>query len=150
MVHLRELQENYVDRIQIVFVYIREAGHETEGELKKVVAEEDRTQGQRHSSLRLAREGMKHYRLSFPCLLDDADETVSRLYRAFPMRLLLIDAEGKIALDSGLPLYGSVPWDKIRNWIAQSVPAPASLTNENKNPPNDRRQALSNGGVVED
>ncbi len=150
MVHLRELQEDYGDSIQIVFVYIRDAGHEPEGELKKVVEEEDMTLGHRHLSLRLAREGMRHYRLSFPCLLDDAEDSVSRLYRAFPMRLLLIDADGRIALDSGLPLYGSVPWVKIREWIAQSAQVPASLPNENGSTSTERWRQLSNGGVVED
>lgn len=67
---------------------------------------------------RLAHAGMKHYRLQFPCLLDDAHDSVCKLYRAYPMRLLLLDKEGHFVLDSGIPMSReAIPWKKIRDYI---------------------------------
>lgn len=115
MVHLRQLQDICGRRLQIVFVYIRGAGHPPEDELKEFV-EDERTPTEQRD--RLARAGMKHYRLQFPCLLDDADDSVCKLYRAYPMRLLLLDKERRIVLDSGIPMSrGAIPWKQICDYI---------------------------------
>jgi hypothetical protein len=66
---------------------------------------------------RLALAGMKHYRLRFPCLLDDRRDTVATQYQAFPKRMLLIDRSGRVALDSGRRPEAPFPWQRVQEWI---------------------------------
>jgi hypothetical protein len=123
VVHLRKLHEQYGDRVQILFVYTRGAGHAPPEGLEDLVEDENKPPGQRPILRRLARAGMKHFHLNFPCLLDDAEDSVATLYRAFPKRLLLLDGDGKIVLDSGREPDAAFPWEVIHKWIEHPMPA---------------------------
>lgn len=121
MVHLRDFQERFGDRVQVLFVYIRGGGHKPPVELEQLVGQSTGLDNTANFE-RLARAGMKYYELLFPCLLDDRRDTVATQYQAFPKRMLLIDRSGRVALDSGRRPEDPFPWRRVQDWIEQSIP----------------------------
>lgn len=139
MVHLPELHEKYGDRAQFLFVYVREVGTRMgmtgHHAFPEALREFDEPAGVAPGSrLRLAsrvRAGRKHFHLNFPCLIDDAEGKVETLYEAWPKRLLIVDSDGSIVVDSGNLASMTFPWKAITNWLdhnstsssSQSAPA---------------------------
>lgn len=114
LVHLRRLHHRHGDRVEFLFVYIRDAYHHLPTHLRDFGKAPDIAKRQQ-----LVREGMERHRLSFTCMLDREDAQVERLYGAFPKRLFLIDGDGRIAWDSGNVPSDPIPWDELDQWMQE-------------------------------
>lgn len=123
MVHLPQFHEKYGDRAQFLFVYVREVGMGMMGHhpFPEALREFDEPPGAPPGSrLRLkprVRAGRKHYHLAFPCLIDNEQAEVEKLYSAWPKRVLIVDSTGRIDLDSGNLSSASFPWKALTEWL---------------------------------
>lgn len=95
---LAELSEAYRGRARFYLVYIAEAGHRLPfpspegGRLGRV------------------RKGLEFFRVPFPCLLAPPDSQAEKDYDPWPTRLVLVGADGLVALDAGRGVRRP-PWD---------------------------------------
>jgi hypothetical protein len=117
VVHLRQLHETYGNRVQFLLVYILEGGHALPEGLKEFEIDSRAPFDVHRNAPRCARAGMELFHLEFPCLLDSEADEVMGLYRAHPKRMLLIDTDGRIAVDSGPVPDEPFPWKKITTWL---------------------------------
>lgn len=78
-------------------VYIREA-HPTDGQLNSSKQFPIRQPRSMQERLKVAREFVDALKLSLPVLVDSMDDSAGKAYSAWPDRLYVIDANGKIAL----------------------------------------------------
>ena len=117
MVHVRQLYEKHGGRAQFLFVYVSEAGHELPEELRPFAAPPDAPEGSRQRLQPRVRAGRKHFDLRFPCLIDDEQNQVEMLYRAYPSRLILVDRAGRIALDSGPLAFDPSFCKRVSDWL---------------------------------
>lgn len=123
MVHLRQLHETYGDQVQFLFVNIWDPGHKLPDEVQQVLSDTQIPLDLQREPSHCARAGMAGFHLNFPCLLDTEDYEVMKLYRAFPQRMLLLDAAGRIVVDSGLGPWQPFLWQQISDWL-KSHPVP--------------------------
>jgi hypothetical protein len=126
VVHLHQLHKDFGDRVQFLFVAVRDAQHSLHPELQHV-AEAANSVGTRAKRQLILQAGMKHYQLSFPCLVDTEEHEVEKQYRgAHPLRIVLVDRQGQRVFDSGPVPYVPLRWDKIDSWVkAQGRSSPA-------------------------
>jgi hypothetical protein len=105
---LARLHSRCKDRAQFLFVYVVEAPHDNPDLPPPwgggVAADPEEAQKER------IRKGFAHYGLTMPCLEDSKKEAVEA-YGAWPRRLVLVDASGRIACDAGPGLMGNAGWD---------------------------------------
>jgi len=96
----------YKDRVHFYLVYIREA-HPTDGRAIR----NNRFQVKSPTSLeerrKIARDFAEEMDVSIPILVDTIDDRVQRAYSCWPNRMVIVDAEGKIA-DPGAAGPGGV------------------------------------------
>ena len=111
---LRELHRQYGSRAQFLFVYVAEAPHD--GRLP------DAGGDRRAALVRAAWEGRG---LPFPCLLDGPDCAVAEAYRAWPLRLVLVGADGRVLADLGRRLIGGWDLPLARRELDRALAAPA-------------------------
>ena len=124
MVHLPELIEKYDDRAEFLFVYTSEMtmtmamhSHQLPKELEEFAEPPGAPPGSRLRLEHRVRAGKKLFGLRLPCLLDNEQYEVQKLYNAGPKRLLIVDQSGRIALDSGNLPMNAFPWKKITDWL---------------------------------
>jgi hypothetical protein len=100
-----ELANDYEDRAAFVFVYVDDAGHPPpkEGPLSRY----DRSLPDL-ARRRLVADIWRNVRKTIPCLYG-AQSPAQFAYHAFPQRLVVVDAEGRVAFDAGGGLPGG--WD---------------------------------------
>lgn len=100
-----KLYAEYKDRVEFRFIYIREAhpdsvlfvkDAEDKESLQKV--EQTETLEERSSTATLCTQTLK---LHMPVVVDKADNAVNKTYAAWPIRLVIVDTEGKLAQISG-------------------------------------------------
>jgi hypothetical protein len=101
---LQELYQNYRDRAEFLFVYIRE-GH---------VVPSAGPPGDRREQVRQA---LDSYRLTMPCVLDSKHADAERHYRAFPQRLVIVGVDGRYALDAGHGLPCGWDLTEVEAWL---------------------------------
>lgn len=107
---LNELYAKYKDRMHFYIVYIREA-HPHEGWrvpnnlIEDVNYFEPKTDEERTE---VAHACQLHLDLHMPMLVDSIDNDVDEKYVGLPMRLFLVDADGKIAFAGKKGPFG---WD---------------------------------------
>jgi hypothetical protein len=92
---IARFQQKYKNRVEFVFVYVREAGHRNpklDRVLRNVPLED---------TPRRVRAGLTAYRIGLTCLLDGAAELVQREYVAYPERLFILDRQGVVIWESG-------------------------------------------------
>jgi peroxiredoxin len=106
---LVRLSEAHKDRVAFLFVAIRDAGHPNPtSPLAALTPAPNATPEER---LRLLREALTIHDLPFPTLFD-ADGEVERAYDAYPKRLVVIGADGRVVYDGGRgALGGPSEWD---------------------------------------
>ncbi len=104
---LARLHSRYGDRAQFLFVYIAEAPHENPN-LPPPWGGARATDPAGAQRERIGK-GLAHYGLTMPCL-DDRDGKAREAYGAWPRRVVVVDAGGRIAHDAGLGVLGS-SWD---------------------------------------
>jgi len=109
-VRLNELYAKYKDQVQFYIVYIREA-HPAEGWqvpnnlIENVIYNEPTTDDERTE---VASACQLNLDLHMPMLIDSIENDVDEKYVGLPMRLFLVDAEGKIAYAGDKGPFG---WD---------------------------------------
>jgi len=94
---LERLYQSYKNSAQFLFIHVRDARHPIP-ELSEVLDALPPTFANRSER---ARRAMHHLGLSFPCVIDTADGELETFYDAYPRRLMIVDAKGKVALDEG-------------------------------------------------
>lgn len=107
---LNELYAEYKDRVRFYIVYIREA-HPSDGWqvpsnlMEKIVYAEPTTDEERTE---VASACQINLDLHMPMLIDGIDNDIDKKYVGLPMRLFLVDGEGKIAYAGDKGPFG---WD---------------------------------------
>lgn len=59
-------------------------------------------------------------KLTIPRVIDDMENTVDEAYAAWPERLFVVDAEGKIAYAGAQGPFGFEP-DEVRRWLEKNL-----------------------------
>lgn len=130
-VRLSELHEQYGNRAQFLLVYIRETGigmsedHPFPEALREFEEPPGAPSGSRLRLKPRVRAGLNHFHLRFPCLIDNEQAEVEKLYNAWPRRIMILDKTGRIDLDSGnLP---SAPFlmKRISDWFDRQSASPS-------------------------
>jgi Iodothyronine deiodinase len=98
------LHARYKDKAHIYVVYIREA-HPDQERNKFNVPQPKEMEERR----KVARDFVRALKLSIPVLVDAMDDHVGKAYSAWPDRLYVIDANGKVALKGGIGPAGFLP-----------------------------------------
>ena len=107
---LNELYAKYKDQVQFYLIYIREA-HPDNGWpvpnnlIENIIFEEPTTDDERAE---VASTCQINLDLHMPMLVDRVDNDIDQKYVGLPMRLFLIDADGKIAYAGAKGPFG---WD---------------------------------------
>ncbi|MBX9582317.1 MAG: peroxiredoxin family protein, partial [Gemmataceae bacterium] len=104
------LHDRYRGRAGFVFIAVRDAGHPdpvaSPPPGRPLPGEPDRD-----ARVRLTREGADHLRLPFAVLVD-ADGAAEAAYDAFPKRLVVVGADGRVVYDGGRGAAGGPSrWD---------------------------------------
>jgi hypothetical protein len=96
---LESLHRAYGDRVQFLFVYIREAGaDESRGEASTLHGEALRYPETDLERVRIANSFADEVRLSIPCVIDGIDDATMKAYAAHPARLYLVGENGRIVV----------------------------------------------------
>jgi hypothetical protein len=103
---LNELRAAYANRVGFLFIVIRGAGRpETDAPAPEAIAPD----ASHAADLQSVRDELDRFHLT--TLVDEHDMT-ARTYNAFPRRLLIVDAAGRIAFDGARGAIGaSNDWD---------------------------------------
>jgi hypothetical protein len=101
---LEELYEAYQGRATFAFVYVKEAGH---WGLTPLPGESVRDR---------IRRGQQHFHLTIPCYFPENPGQLEAAYDPFPLRLMVVDPDGRIALDGGRGFQAKWP-DQLRDWL---------------------------------
>lgn len=107
---LNELYATYKDQVQFYIVYIREA-HPANGWqvpnnlIEDIIYDEPTTDEERTEVASACRIDLD---LHMPMLIDSIDNDIDKKYVGLPMRLFLVDADGKIAFAGDKGPFG---WD---------------------------------------
>lgn len=131
--HLAEidrLRGIYGERAAFLFVYISEAGHTIDG-LEFLLDGEEPTRPsldrrKKRSRLppaeRQARllRAIKKMNLHLPVVVD-AEGIAEEAYNAFPMRMVVVDAQGRIAVDAGNGMATSLRVGAVELWLQHNV-----------------------------
>jgi hypothetical protein len=67
-----------------------------------------------------ARQAMASLKLTIPCVLDNRFGDTEKRYRAWPQRLVIVAADGRIALDAGNGLRDGWDLAEVEAWLKQS------------------------------
>jgi hypothetical protein len=123
VVYLRQLYEKYSDRIQFLFVYVREGhggtmtGQTFPEALREFAEPAGAPPGSRLRLLPRVRAGRNHFGLRFPILLDNEEGEVATRYNASGMRVLIVDRAGRIVLNCGVSSFLQLLWMAITDWL---------------------------------
>jgi hypothetical protein len=115
---LDRLHETYKDRSAFLFVNIREAGHEIAGLEFLLEAPDSSTESSIEKRRTLIARAVNYVKMTMPGVIDIHGKA-ERDYRAYPLRLIVVDAEGRIALDLGVGIDPQHPWDlgAVETWL---------------------------------
>jgi peroxiredoxin len=120
---MERLYQAYQDRARFLFVSVTEAGHQIPG-LEFML---DQPNPAASSPLEERRgriaKAMKQMSLTMPGAVDVKEE-VETAYDAYPMRLVLVAADGTIALDMGRGLFEPWDFDAVRAWLKSQPQQP--------------------------
>jgi thiol-disulfide isomerase/thioredoxin len=102
LTELEELYQKYKDRVEFVFIYIREAHPEDGWQIPMnqrdgVVFKQPTTLEERSAVATKCVQGMK---VSIPTVVDSMDNKIGELYAGWPNRLYIIHKDGTIAFKS--------------------------------------------------
>ncbi len=136
---LRDLYEQYRDRVQFIAVYLREA-HPVDGwwlgggiigwimRLPRSKAATDiydaKTLDERRQAAARCESELAY---GITTLVDGMDDSVNRAYSAMPWRLYLLGIDGRVVYAGGLGPFGSKPRDlkaAIETLLSADTPAP--------------------------
>ena len=120
---LNELYQTYGDRAAFYMVYIQEAhpidAWQTQSNIKeRVLFSTTRTLNERS---KVADACVINLGIKLPAIVDTPDDRVERAYTAWPDRLYVIDADGRIAFKSAAGPFGFKPED-VETVLKRLVP----------------------------
>jgi hypothetical protein len=112
---VERLYQRYQDRAEFLGVYVKEAGHRISS-LEYVLAAS--TQPDRQAYLFAIRKAAAQLGLSFRWVMDMPQGAAARKYMALPLRLIVVDCDGRIAVDLGVGV-GDGKWDLqvLESWL---------------------------------
>lgn len=105
---IEKLYKTYKDKAHVYVIYIREA-HPTDGwalPSNQFTIKDPKNLEERR---KVAREFAAKLKLTPPVLVDAVDDAVGKAYAAWPDRLYVIDAQGKVALKAARGPFGFRP-----------------------------------------
>lgn len=119
---LLELRRDYLGRAEFLLVYVREAHAEDEWSMETnrqdgVVLFQPRTADQRTDA---ACTLVDRLDIDMTTVVDDMDDTVGRAYGAWPERLYVIDADGRIGYQGGFGPFDFHPHE-VAAYLARTV-----------------------------
>lgn len=126
---LERLYREHRDTVAFHYVYIREAHAEDGWKMPRnqregIAVDEPKTMEQR---VAVAQKACAFFRTEIPALVDTMDNATDRAYAAWPSRIFLIDAAGKIAVFGEPGPRGLVPAARaVENWLTRNVAATKS------------------------
>ncbi|NKB20284.1 MAG: hypothetical protein GKS01_07025 [Alphaproteobacteria bacterium] len=143
---LNEIAEQYADKMQFVCVYIREAhpgdGDQVGRNLQDKVFYDQPTSSDERAEVAAA--CMLRYNFSFLMLLDDMTDQAEGLYRAWPERLYIVSADGRIAYKGGMG-----PWDfGVDPWL-EAIRAELGDSSSNENHQTNSQDKKSAGEILQ-
>lgn len=112
---IKNLQETYQDRAEFRLVYI-DIEHDEPPAMRAVLADPALPASDIKNRVARVRAGMEQFGLAMDCVIDEDDNRAQNSYRAFPARLVIVDAKGELGFDSGnifqngLDIAGAVKW----------------------------------------
>ncbi|MEO6245907.1 MAG: deiodinase-like protein [Opitutaceae bacterium] len=125
---LESLFDRYRDRVAFHMVYIKEA-HPSDGwamarnQRQGIALKDAATLAERAAAAQTACTTLK---IKLPCLVDGMDNATNQAYAAWPDRIYVIDAAGKVAVMGATGPAGFAPSVKAtRAWLERSFPPPA-------------------------
>lgn len=112
------MYETYRDRAKFLFVYIQEAHPTDEWPMAEnaeagIEIAQTRTLEQRRE---VARRCCEELRLTLPCAVDTPDNAVDEAYAAWPERLFVIDARGRVVYAGAQGPWGFKPAE-VERWL---------------------------------
>ncbi len=100
---LNELYNTYKDKVEFLCIYTREAhpadGWQVHENLSEEIIVNDPTTDEERTDIASACQ--INLDIQMPLLIDSIDNDVEEKYISLPMRLFIVDAEGKIAYTGG-------------------------------------------------
>jgi hypothetical protein len=113
---LELLYQAYREEAQFFHVAVTEAGHHTPG-LEFLV--EEPAAGPSHHDVRSdqVRRAMALKGFTMPALIDAPDAPVEIGYDAFPLRVVVVDTDGKVALDLGRGISERWDFGTLERWL---------------------------------
>ena len=129
MPEVRKVYADYKDRAAFYFVYIEEAHAHDVWPLVSNAKENILFGTARDAGERVSVAGLceKELRVEFPILVDDMQNGAAAAYTAWPTRMYVVDATGKIAYKSRVGPFGFEAAG-LRDALARLVPAPKPAT----------------------
>lgn len=118
MRYLETLYQTWKDRAEFLFIAIREAGHAIPV-LENIDVGMDPHCDILHQRRYHNRKAMDILRLTMPGLIDTSD--VESAFQAYPMRLVVLDGEGRIALDAGVGIPDGWNLVEVEDWLKNRV-----------------------------
>ncbi len=88
-----------------------------ENEEQRIVFETPKTQPRRDE---IARTCCADLKVTMPCVVDTLDDAVDAKYAAWPERLFVIDAAGRVAYASKPGPWGFKP-EELNRWLRKNV-----------------------------
>ncbi len=90
-----------------------------ENEEERITYEQPKTQPRRAEIARTCAGSLK---LTMPCVVDTLDDAVDAAYAAWPERMFVVDAAGRIAYAGKPGPWGFKP-EEVEEWLSKNVGA---------------------------
>jgi hypothetical protein len=120
---LEALYQTHRGQAEFLFMHIRQAR----------VASSTQPTGDREEQVRQAVADLK---LTIPCVLDNRFGDTESRYLAWPQRLVIVDVDGRIALDAGRGMPDGWDLAKVEAWLtghrAQPSPPPDAMSDSKR------------------
>jgi hypothetical protein len=114
---LEQLYQQYRARAQFLCMYVHEAGHHVPGLEYVLQAQESHHLNRLQEHLAAVRKAVSQSKLTWPWVIDEDDCAVEDAYLAYPLRLVVIDQDRRIALDLGHGFRRAWELNDVRLWL---------------------------------
>lgn len=116
LTQLKQLYKDFHKKAAFLFVKVKDAGHPLPPDLLKAFEDNDMKAETRSNRLSRTSLSVKVMDFPGPCVLDDEERHVEKLYGAFPKRLMIVDAHGRVVLDVGKGMGKVKETDTYGGW----------------------------------
>jgi Iodothyronine deiodinase len=119
---LERLRHDYQGRAKFLFVNVQEAGHRIKG-LDFFFPGGVSLPNSSPERRAMVRRAMALEKFTWPAVIDRDDGQVARAYGGFPLRLVIVDTDGRIVKDLGQAIGRSWNLDEVEDWLKAIPPA---------------------------